>query len=34
MLEFDDIQHLLLTRAPALKARYECFAMEPAAAPG
>ena len=23
MLEFDDIQHLLLTRAPALKARYE-----------
>ncbi len=23
MLEFDDIQHLLLTRAPALTARYE-----------
>ena len=23
MLEFDDIQHILLTRAPALAARYE-----------
>ena len=23
MLEFDDIQHILLTRAPALTARYE-----------
>ena len=23
MLEFDDIQHFLLTRAPALTARYE-----------
>jgi hypothetical protein len=23
MLDFDDIQHLLLTRAPALTARYE-----------
>ena len=23
MLEFDDIQHMLLTRAPALTARYE-----------
>ena len=23
MLEFDDIQHFLLTRAPALAARYE-----------
>jgi hypothetical protein len=23
MLEFDDIQHILLTRAPAMTARYE-----------
>ena len=36
MLELDDIQHFLLTRAPALTARMNfCrFAKEPAAAPG
>ena len=36
MLEFDDIQHLLLTRAPALKARYEFLSFRDGAgaAPG
>ena len=27
MLEFDDIQHILLTRAPALTGRYEFLAF-------
>ena len=31
MLEFDDIQHLLLTRAPALTARYEFLSFRDAA---
>ena len=31
MLEFDDIQHLLLTRAPALAARYEFLSFRDAA---
>ncbi len=32
MLEFDDIQHILLTRAPALTGRYEFLAFREAAA--
>ncbi len=32
MLEFDDIQHLLLTRAPALTARYEFLSFHDGAA--
>jgi Dyp-type peroxidase family len=31
MLEFDDIQHILLTRAPALSARYEFLSFRSAA---
>ena len=31
MLEFDDIQHFLLTRAPALTARYEFLSFRDAA---
>ena len=31
MLEFDDIQHLLLTRAPALTGRYEFLSFREAA---
>jgi hypothetical protein len=30
MLEFDDIQHILLTRAPALAARYEFLSFRDA----
>ena len=32
MLEFDDIQHILLTRAPALTGRYEFLSFREAAA--
>ena len=32
MLEFDDIQHILLTRAPALTGRYEFLSFHSAAA--
>ena len=32
MLEFDDIQHILLTRAPALTGRYEFLSFRDAAA--
>ncbi|HMK24284.1 MAG TPA: hypothetical protein VK466_18275, partial [Terriglobales bacterium] len=28
MLEFDDIQHILLTRAPALNGRYEFLSFK------
>ncbi len=31
MLEFDDIQHILLTRAPALTGRYEFLSFHDAA---
>ena len=31
MLEFDDIQHILLTRAPALTGRYEFLSFRQAA---
>ena len=31
MLEFDDIQHILLTRAPALTGRYEFLSFRNAA---
>ncbi len=31
-LEFDDIQHILLTRAPALTGRYEFLSFRSAAA--
>ena len=31
MLEFDDIQHMLLTRAPALTGRYEFLSFRNAA---
>ena len=36
MLELDDIQHILLTRTPALTGRYEflSFRNPPAAGPG
>ena len=30
MLEFDDIQHILLTRAPALTGRYEFLSFRQA----
>ena len=34
MLEFDDIQHILLTRAPALTGRYEFLSFRTPQADG